>query len=128
MHKVSRPADMNEAFARAFNSREIADLLALYEDGAALRVDGSELTRFGKPQIGEELSKLLRVPGTMSSRNNFCVEHGEIALLRADWALQGPDGSIVAEGSSAEIVRRQPDGSWLYVIDHAAGASLPPVG
>jgi hypothetical protein len=25
--------------------------------------------------------------------------------------------------STTEVVRRQPDGSWLYIIDHPFGAS-----
>jgi ketosteroid isomerase-like protein len=56
----------------------------------------------------------------MKSTNNFCVVHGDLALLRADWELVGDDGRIVAAGSSAEVVRKQSDGRWLYVIDHAA--------
>jgi hypothetical protein len=26
------------------------------------------------------------------------------------------------EGESAEVARRQPDGRWLYVVDHPMGA------
>lgn len=121
---VTEPARMNEAFARAFNSRDIGNLLALYEPDAVLRVDGSGKNLTGLAAIAEELKKLLLAPGTMVSRNNFCVLNGDLALLRADWKLVADAGSTVASGSSAEIIRRQPDGSWLYVIDHAAGGGL----
>ncbi|AOY94962.1 hypothetical protein BKK79_24255 [Cupriavidus sp. USMAA2-4] len=40
---------------------------------------------------------------------------------------QDDSGALALAGSSAEIVRRQPDGSWRYVVDHATGASLPRV-
>ncbi len=30
-------------------------------------------------------------------------------------------------GSAIEVARRQPDGRWLFIIDHAAGASVPSV-
>ncbi len=63
----------------------------------------------------------------MTSLNNFCVIHGDVALLRADWKLVASDGNVIVSGSSAEVVRKQPDGRWLYVIDHAAGAGLPRV-
>ncbi|MCV9910401.1 hypothetical protein OIV19_22725 [Brucella sp. HL-2] len=63
----------------------------------------------------------------MTSRNNFCVIHGDLALLRADWELRAADGIIVASGSAAEVIRKQADGRWLYIIDHAAGAGLPRV-
>jgi ketosteroid isomerase-like protein len=125
--KVTNPSAMNETFARAFNSRSLDNLLSLYEPDAALRVDASTETRIGLGQIAETLRGLLQIPGTMVSKNNFCVARGDLALLRADWALVADDGRVVASASTAEIVRRQADGTWLYVVDHAAGASLPPV-
>jgi ketosteroid isomerase-like protein len=125
MFKVTEPQLMNETFARAFNSRRIENLLSLYEPTATLLVDGSGREFTGLDAISEELARLLAAPGTMTSRNKFCVCHGNIALLRADFALRDGELVIVA-GSTAEVVRRQDDGSWLYLIDHAAGASLPP--
>lgn len=128
MFKIMTPAATNETFARAFNSRKLDNLLALYEPGA-VHVGGVGATpETGIHQIGGALSALLQIPGTMVSVNNFCIENDGIALLRADWKLVGPEGAVIASGSTAEIVRRQPDGSWLYVIDHAAGASALPVG
>lgn len=124
MFKVWHPAEMNETFARAFNSRDAAHLLALYEENAALRTDESSTTHRGHAQIAAALSGLLAVPGRMVSRNRFCIECGDIALLRADWALHADDGRVVARGATAEVVRRQADGAWLYVIDHAAALGL----
>lgn len=49
---------------------------------------------------------------------------GDLALLRADWELTTDDGAVVASGSSAELVHKQGDGRWLYVIDHAVEAGL----
>jgi uncharacterized protein (TIGR02246 family) len=126
MFKVHAPAEMNATFARAFNGRNLDSLLSLYEPDAVLLVDGGGRELRGRAAIAEELRKLLMAPGTMTSVNNFCVEHGDIALLRADFVLK--DGAtIIAKGSTAEIVRRQADGTWLYVIDHAAGGSVPAV-
>lgn len=125
--KVTDPRDMNAAFARAFNSRNIDNLLALYAPDATLAVDESGRTATGLDAIATELKQLLQAPGTMTSRNNFCIVHGDLALLRADWELVDRDGTVVVGGSTAEVVRRQPDGSWRYVIDHAAGASVPRV-
>jgi len=97
MTKIARPFEINEAFAAAFNSRDLAQLLALYEPDAALT----------------------RVPGRMTSRNAFCTECGDIALLKAEWTIQADDGSVIARGSSVEVARRQADGGWRYVIDRA---------
>ncbi|WP_296346947.1 nuclear transport factor 2 family protein [Reyranella sp.] len=124
---VTDPRQMNEAFARTFNDRNIGRLLAFYESDAVLRVDGSDKDLIGTDAIAGELQQLLQMPGTMTSRNNFCVVQGNLALLRADWELVDDKGTIIVSGSSAELVRRQSDGRWLYVIDHAMGAGLPRV-
>lgn len=127
MFRIMTPSATNETFARAFNSRNLDNLLALYEPGA-VHVGGPGATpETGITEISDALSALLQIPGTMVSVNNFCIENGGIALLRADWKLFSADGAVIASGSTAEIVRRQADGSWLYVIDHAAGASAPTV-
>ena len=126
MFKVTMPHEMNQTFAQAFNTRDINNLMALYEENAVLRID-SEKTFTGKAMIAIELRKLLLLPGKMSSHNNFCIEHGDIALLRADHSIVNTDGATIFSGSSAEVVHRQTDGSWLYVIDHAMGATLPRV-
>lgn len=125
---VTDPRRMNEAFAGAFNARSLDGLLALYEPGAVLRVDGSDRDLTGPGQIADALRGLLRAPGRMRATNRFCIAQGDLALLRADWEIVDDGGTVIASGSSAELVRRQPGGAWRYVIDHAMGASLPRAG
>lgn len=120
--KVYRPADMNETFAAMRNNGDVEALLALYEDDARLLVDASGPGFTGKAAIAEELERLVCMPGIMTSTNTFCVERGDLALLRADFAIVDEEGLTLYSGFTAEIVRLQPDGTWLYVVDHA-GAS-----
>lgn len=124
---VSRPADLNAAFAEAFNRRDLAALLALYEPAASHCNARSTRPEVGTDEIGPALAGLLRLGGQMVSLTNFCIENGELALLRADWQIRDPAGAPVAAGSSCEIARRQPGGGWLLVVDHADGASRPRV-
>ncbi len=125
MFTVMHPADMNETFAQAVNGRDLASLLALYEEDAVLRTAASDTTWRGRAQIAQALGALLALPGRMVSRNRFCLAHGDIALLRADWAVLGEAGAVMAQGSTAEVVRCQADGRWLYLIDHAAAHAAP---
>jgi ketosteroid isomerase-like protein len=120
--KVYRAAEMNEAFARTRNRGDLEGLVGFYEEGAKLLFDASGHALTGRAEIATELQKLIALPGTMVSNNTFCVEHGDLALLRADFTVSEGD-TVVYSGFTAEVVRRQADGSWLYVIDHA-GASL----
>jgi len=120
MPRVTTPREMNETFARIYNSRNLEDLVSLYEPGA-MHVDPSGNTTVGSA-IRAGLESLLELPGTMVSTNSFCLENGDLALLRADWTVTDERGAVVASGSSVEVVRRQSDGRWLYVIDYAGGA------
>mgnify|MGYP003417320565 CR=1 FL=1 len=73
MFKVNMPHAMNQTFARAFNTRDIDNLMALYEENAVLRID-AEKTFTGKAVIAIELRKLLLLPGKMLSHNTTRVE------------------------------------------------------
>lgn len=120
---VMRPEDMNGAFAEAVNSGDVERVLALYEPEALLAPRPGERAS-GIEEIRTALDELLTLGGTMTSRNLWCMQVGELALLQGEWHLRGtaPDGSPLQLSSrTSEVVRRQPDGSWLYVIDHAFG-------
>ena len=120
---VRRPEEMNGAFAEAVSSGDLERVLALYEPEALLAPRPGERAR-GLVEIRSALGELLSLGGVMESRNIWCMQVDELALLQGEWRLSGtaPDGSPVELSSrTAEVVRRQPDGSWLYVIDHAFG-------
>jgi uncharacterized protein (TIGR02246 family) len=121
---VTRPEEMNSAFAVAVSSGDVERVLALYEPQALLAPRPGERAA-GLDEIRAALDELVALGGTMTSRNVWCMQVGELALLQGEWRLSGtaPDGSPLELSSrTAEVVRRQADGSWLYVIDHAFGA------
>ena len=50
----------------------------------------------------------------------------DIAVLTGAWAatFRGEDGQLtVTKGRNVEVVRRQPDGTWRFIIDDANGAT-----
>ena len=119
--KVTEPEQMNAAFAVAYNSGDIESLMALYEPNAVLAPQPGQRA-IGLSAIREALLGFLSLNGEMQSENLYCIRTGDIALLQASWKLSatGADGRPFEMSSrTAEIVRQQPDGSWLYVVDHA---------
>ncbi len=121
---VYYPEDMNSAFAEAFNAGRIESLVALYEPNAILVPRPGQVVE-GVEAIRAALEELLALNGSMRSENRYAFVQGDIALLRAEVHLVGtaPDGTRVEiNNHTAEVVRRQPDGSWLYIIDHPYGA------
>ena len=120
---VMQPDEMNAAFAEAVSSGDVERMLALYEPDALLAPRPGERAR-GHGEIRVALGELLALGGVMESRNVWCMQVGELALLRGEWRLSATtaDGAPLELSSrTAEVVRRQPDGSWRYVLDHAFG-------
>jgi ketosteroid isomerase-like protein len=121
---IANPQDINSAFADAYNNQDIQAALGLYEEKAQLgRLDGT--IAIGYDEIEAELRNLHSIGGTMTSVNAFTVVQGDIALLRANWTIEvNQDGQPRRiTGSSSEVVRQQPDGTWRYTIDYPLGSS-----
>ena len=121
---VLSPAEMNAAFAAAHNGGRVEDLLALYAPDAVLLVrDGTE--RRGHVAIRAELAALLTLGRRIAAANRFAHVAGDIALIGAEWRLDatGSDGRTPAVAArSAEVLRRDASGRWLYLLDHPFAA------
>lgn len=104
----------------AVNQQDLDGLMALYADDASMvQLDGTVLT--GAEPIREQWAGIMALGATMTLRSRYAVEVGELAVLSNEWVMQVGDERMSAV--TAEVARRQPDGGWLYVIDHPfAGA------
>lgn len=120
---ATSPAQIHREFEEAFNAGDLDALLALYEPGAAL-IAQPGVVAVGLDQIGPALQAFLDTGGKIRLDTREVVTIGELAYLTNRWALNGtnPDGTPLQMGATtAEVARRQDDGSWLYVIDNAIG-------
>jgi uncharacterized protein (TIGR02246 family) len=119
-----KPEDIHRRFAEAFNAGDLASLTALYEPEARLAPQPGQVV-VGPEAIRDALQGFLALRGHIRLDTQYVIEAGELALLRAQWHLTGtgPDGTPVdMQGNSTEVVRRQGDGRWCYIIDHPFGA------
>ena len=123
MTPVQAPEDMSPALAAAFNARDLDAMAALYDEDAVL-IDETGAEHPGIDAIKEALKDMLKTGGVMTSAPRLAVIVGDIALSGADWRLDPGDGGEPLEGWSLEVLRRQPDGSWRYVIDCPTGDVL----
>jgi ketosteroid isomerase-like protein len=106
---VKTPSDMSETFGNLFNARDRNGLLDLYVDDGMLTIDG-ESSAYGKAAIGEMMAPMLDSPLKISTKCAFSHENGDTAIVRTDWILTEPYGSVAMTGSSAEVLRRDSDG------------------
>ena len=113
-----------DEFAKCFNSGDLEGLLNLYEPGAVfVRGPGDHVSE--RSAIGEALQGFLATGGKISFKTRHAVRFDDIALLSNEYKLEGTgeDGKpFTMTGKTSEVVRRQPDGRWLYIIDHPSGA------
>lgn len=78
----------------------------------------------GKAALRDALKGFLAVRAKMTMRSRYCIQAGGLALTSLDWTLNGSvpdDKAVEMRGFSIEVIRRQPDGRWLYVIGNPHG-------
>jgi ketosteroid isomerase-like protein len=105
-----------------YNDQDLDGLMRLYAPNATMiLLDGSRAT--GVDAIREQWSGLLELGGQLVLRSRYAIEAGDLAILSNEWTLRIGDETMSAV--TAEVAARQPEGGWLYVVDHPF-ASLEP--
>jgi uncharacterized protein (TIGR02246 family) len=123
---TQRPEEAVQAFFDAFNRGDLEAVVALYEPKAILVAQPGQIAE-GHAAIGEALNGFLAMKPTLTPEKKTLVTAGDIALSVVRWTLNGTgsDGAPVRmEGATSDVLRRQADGSWLFVIDNPWGAGI----
>ena len=121
-----KPEDCNLILLAALEAGDIDTSVNLYEPGAVL------LAKSGETMTGHEAIRASNA-ALIALRPTFTIEEitvtlngdGTIATTRMKARLEGtrPDGKPVkGEIHTLEVLRRQADGSWRYVIDDPFGS------
>ena len=123
MPGADTPQDADRLLAEALNRWDVEGALALYETGASfVPQPGQVLT--GTDGIRQVLSGFIQMRPKFTLNDVKVIPADGVALLYNDWSMTGtgPDGSPVnMAGQGTEVVRRQPDGTWRFVIDSPFG-------
>jgi uncharacterized protein (TIGR02246 family) len=122
---TTKPEDCDREFAACVKARDLDGLVALYEtDARYVRRDGTVV--IGHIAIRALLQSLLDVPTEIEMNVVTVIANDGTALLYNDWTLRAgsADGGVrESSGRAIEVVRRQPDGHWLFAIDDPFGRS-----
>ena len=122
---VLNPEDMILRVAKAMQSHDLDELMSFYESDAVLvRPDGTEAV--GVAAIREDYAGYVHKVVSMNAKVIWCHVSGDIASVRGAYEItfKRRDGSeLVTSGEPVETLRKQTDGSWLYVIDNGSGAN-----
>lgn len=108
VERAQDPNDLERYFVERANRADVDGLLALYEPDAVLIDDGGRIAR-GHEELRAFFTDFVANGLELEqSRQAEPVISGDIALTSSHLG----SGAI-----TAEVARRQPDGSWLWVID-----------
>jgi uncharacterized protein (TIGR02246 family) len=99
--------------------------VALYEPDAVFVVTPDQVVT-GRAAIREVLQGMIaaKATGKINSVTSVTSADGSIAVTRTKGSMisQGTDGEpVTVPFHSIEVVRKQPDGTWLFVIDDPGG-------
>jgi uncharacterized protein (TIGR02246 family) len=120
---ATTPEQIHRLFEDLFNAGDIDGLMELYDPNAALIAQPGSVAQ-GSEQVRAALQNFLALKARITLGTQLVVTVGDLAYLSNTWSLRGtgPDGDPVALGATtAEVARRQADGTWRYVIDNAWG-------
>jgi len=121
-----KPEECDILIEKALNSRDLEAAVTLYEPNASFVLASGEVVT-GRDAIREALKGFLAFDEIHFTRGISVTQSGDgsLAMLRAAWSATAPgrDGKpVTVTGNNVEVVRRQPDGTWLFVIDNPRGA------
>jgi uncharacterized protein (TIGR02246 family) len=127
MNDVESPDGVIRRFSDLLNARDVDGALALYEPEAAFVAEPGRWVT-GRDKIRSALERFAALEPELEGEVESVREAGGIALVVNRWSLRGrgPDGPVEMGGRSADVLRRQSDGSWRVLIDDPWGVSGPP--
>ena len=115
-----------EAMTAAFHRGDIDGVMACYESEATIVFEPGQATRDPATQRRQFIEFFALSPQFRYGGHEAFVT-GDTAVHIAPWTMTGtaPDGAAFEQsGLSVAVLRRQPDGRWLMVIDDPHGSHL----
>ena len=121
----SSPAAVSQQLHFLLQKGAVEDASLLYEEDA-LFVELDGVSR-GRKEIAAAHQRFIDAGLRVRLVDHVMYIVDDLALIHWSWIVESETG-VFSEGVSAEVLRRQPDGSWLFVIDNSDGADMLDTG
>ena len=120
---TATPEQVLASIVSGINSGDLESLMPLYESDAAFATEPGSLAH-GAPGVSGALTGFISMNGELDLEVTRVLEAGDLALVIGVWSFNGtgPDGEPVRLAArNADVLRRQGDGTWRFVIDNPWG-------
>ena len=120
------PAETDQLVNEAVSRQDVTAMLDLFEDDAIFVDAESGAQLRGRDAIREAVVTVFASEPKLQGGRPRVFIADDIALVISDWTMEakGPDGETIREsGTATDVMRRQPDGTWRYVIDNPGGTA-----
>jgi ketosteroid isomerase-like protein len=123
------PELVDHWLADAFNRQDIEAAARMYHPEASVvrlaQVHGSGDVARGSEAIKEVMAGYVGLKPHMDVVVHHTTVAGDLALCRSQWLISGVDREgkrIEVHHHGMEVMRRLPNGEWVFFIDHPWGA------
>ena len=117
------PEQLLQSIVEGINTGNLDALMTLYEPDAGFAGQPGSLAQ-GLAGVRQGLGGFLALKGALDLKVTRVLQASDLALVVGTWSFSGtgPDGRAVnLRGRNADVLRRQADGTWRFVIDNPWG-------